>query len=72
MDEDDDEFLFAFDDKGNGAGRSGCGGIDSSVVHGGVGIDETNSPSYVARSTDSKRLKLPVLPSKISEPDCTC
>ena len=71
--EDDDEFLdFNFVAKGKGAGLSGCGGMDSSVVHGGVGMAETNSPSYVLLSTDSNRLKLPVLPSKISDPDCTC
>lgn len=72
VDDDDVEKFFdlIFVASGKGAGLNGCGGMDSSVAHGGVGTAvDTSSPSYAPLSIDSKRLKLPVLPSKISEPE---
>lgn len=62
--------------RGSGAGRRGCGGMDSSVVHGGVASavwPYISSPSWAFLSTESKRLKLPVLPRKMSsDPEWTC
>lgn len=71
-----DAFIFlTLTAKGSGAGRSGCGGMDSSVVQGGVArvvCPYKSSPSWAFLSTESKRLKLPVLPSRISDPEWTC